>query len=601
MIFGRKSSIQNRFVKTIAALFFSFFILLIVGTYVLELFRTSAFVKNDLRVNAENKIEKIELRLSYIIQSLEAFATSSLAINSLIDTAGRTSYLPNAIDDLARIKEVKTLIMFDFAGKPIQSNISGRPDWFNLDNIRPAISISKKNLIFNKISNSMLIVIPISYYDTPQGGIVAEIDLIDILNQDLDNNLYQYHFTINNDWQYTNREIEPDTITAHARPLTESLLYPFNFELHLSQTRKSAMNPVTSTLFEMLFIGLAGIFVTVIFAAQAGKRLAQPIITLTERVRMDIHPCGPVGTDDELEILASTFDENTKNLLTAKNELESRVQVRTAQLEEKTQQLQLQHEKLEKVNRSLNQANSELKYLDKLKDEFISTVSHELRTPLTSIHGTLGLIHGGAVDGDQTKSRELIKIAMQNSERLSQLISDLLDMQKFAANKFDLKLDHISVNELIQNAISGSQGYAQGYSITLNYLAKAGDDYNLMADAHRLRQVMDNLISNAIKYSPQAGHVDIFTEHRAGKIRICVRDYGEGIPEQYQTIIFEKFTQVDSTDQRARSGTGPGLSICKDIISAHHGQIGFENMPDGGALFWFELELVEQTEKDLQL
>lgn len=586
----QKTSIQQRFVKTIVILILAFFILLATGTAILELLRLGIHANKELSQHAANNIEKIELRLSYIIQSLEAFAGSSLAINSLVDTAGRTSYLPNAIEDLSRMKEIQTIIMFDFSGKPIFSNVKTLPAWFTLQTIRPAISISKMNLIFNQQRGTFLVVIPIKYYDTPQGGIVAEISLTAILSENIRNSEYHYLFSVGRNWQYANRALDGNVISVTAVPPGQSILYPFDLRLQVSQSKKIAMQPVISTLYEMIFLGLTGIIAAVLIARQVGKKLAQPIITLTERVRRDIHPCGPIGTGDELEILAGTFDNNTRILIDAKNQLESHVRQRTAELEEKTRQLRQQHRELEKVNQSLTQANTELKYIDKLKDEFISTVSHELRTPLTSIRGTLALITAGVVNGDTDKENELINIALANSERLTDLISDLLDMQKFNAGMVELHRVNISVCDLLRNAVRGSQGYADQFQIRLDFLETAAADLWINADAHRARQVLDNLISNAIKYSPAGSPVEVYAEPKQHRVRICVRDHGAGIPEGFTNVIFEKFTQVDSSDQRSRNGTGLGLSICRDIIAAHHGDIGFDNMPDGGALFWFEID-----------
>ncbi len=590
MLSPKKTSIQQRYVKTIVMLVLAFFILLATGTAILEIFRLNTHVRQELTQQATNNIEKVELRLSYLIQNLQAFAASSLAINSLIDTAGRTSYLPNAIEDLARMKELHTIIMFDFSGKPIHSNTKTLPEWFTLQSVQPAISVAKMNILFNSQRGTFLVIVPISYYATPQGGIAAEISLTTILSENIGNKDYYYQFFVGRDWQFANRLIDGKVIGVTAMPPAQSILNPFQFSLRISQLKTTAMRPIISTLYEMLYLGLAGIIASVFIAWRVGKKLAQPIVTLTDRVRQDIHPCGPIGTHDELEILAKTFDENTRNLLDAKNQLELHVHERTAQLEDKTRQLQEQHQELEKVNQSLTQANTELKYIDKLKDEFISTVSHELRTPLTSIRGTLGLIAGGVVSNDHERHNELINIALANSERLTALISDLLDMQKFSAGMVELQRATISVDDLLRHAISGSLGYADQFKVHLVYQQATARDLWVHADAHRIRQVLDNLISNAIKYSPAGSSVEVFAEPKNNMIRISVRDHGPGIPDKFKSVIFEKFTQVDSTDQRARSGTGLGLSICKDIITAHQGEINFENMPDNGTLFWFELK-----------
>ncbi len=231
---------------------------------------------------------------------------------------------------------------------------------------------------------------------------------------------------------------------------------------------------------------------------------------------------------------------------------------------------------------------TERKRVDRLKDEFVSTVSHELRTPLTSIAGSLGLLVGGAAGELPEAALRLIRIAQSNSQRLVRLINDILDIEKIESGRTAFKFRRTDARALVEQTIDANRGYAEGFGVRvrLDAAAPAGEVY---ADADRLAQVLTNLISNAIKFSPQDSEVVVGIEDRDRTIRITVRDRGPGIPDEFRPRIFEKFAQADATAGRGKSGTGLGLSIARQIVLRLGGTIGFEDAPDGGTIFFVEL------------
>jgi signal transduction histidine kinase/ligand-binding sensor domain-containing protein len=270
--------------------------------------------------------------------------------------------------------------------------------------------------------------------------------------------------------------------------------------------------------------------------------------------------------------------------------LETRVAERTQALEESSITLSLRTKQLERSLTELATTNKELKRLDKLKDEFIATVSHELRTPLTAIRGAVGLIAQKVIAPDNPMYFNMLQTAQTNSERLAQLINDLLDLQKFAAGTFTLSFSQIDLLELTQQAVQAMQPYAKRYQVELMLDAGSDTDYLVYADALRLRQVVDNLISNAIKFSPATGIVMVRLSAQEQEVCFAVEDHGDGIPPAFEHRIFEKFSQADSSDSRAKEGTGLGLAICKKIIENHHGQIGYKTAVGQGTTFWFKLQ-----------
>ncbi|WP_218575835.1 sensor histidine kinase, partial [Pseudomonas yangonensis] len=230
---------------------------------------------------------------------------------------------------------------------------------------------------------------------------------------------------------------------------------------------------------------------------------------------------------------------------------------------------------------------AERKRIEQMKNEFVSTVSHELRTPLTAIAGSLGLINGGALGEVPQAMRQMLSIAHSNSQRLSALINDLLDMDKLVAGKMHFDLQTSLLQPLLEQTLLHNQPYAEQHQVQLRLQVES--DAQVRVDAQRLAQVMANLLSNAAKFSPSGGQVVVRLQHCGEMMRVSVSDNGPGIPEAFKSRIFSKFSQADSGDTRQQGGTGLGLAICKEIIERMGGHIGFDSSPGLGATFWFEL------------
>ncbi len=231
---------------------------------------------------------------------------------------------------------------------------------------------------------------------------------------------------------------------------------------------------------------------------------------------------------------------------------------------------------------------SERKQMEQMKAEFISTVSHELRTPLTSIKGSLGMVNSGILGELPEKAQRMITLAHNNTERLILLVNDLLDMEKIQAGKMDLHLEKINLTQLVRDSIEANQAYAHNLSVEV-VLLDSHQDCFVKADKNRLMQVMANLISNAAKYSPQNQQVEISLLTDKLSITVSIKDYGSGIPKEYHAKMFQKFTQVDSSDTRQKGGTGLGLNITKAIVEHHGGHINFNSELNKGSTFFFVL------------
>jgi PAS domain S-box-containing protein len=225
--------------------------------------------------------------------------------------------------------------------------------------------------------------------------------------------------------------------------------------------------------------------------------------------------------------------------------------------------------------------------LDRMKDEFISTVSHELRTPLTSLRGALGLLAGGALSSRPEKTQKMLEVAISNSDRLVRLVNDILDLERISSGKAQLHSTMCSAEDLLRRAASMQQASTPKPNIRIFFAAHG---VSVWADPERILQTLNNLISNAIKFSPPGSEIHLtarnLDDHEA---IIEVQDQGSGIPADKLEHIFDRFQQGDASDSRATGGTGLGLAICRSIINQHHGRIWATSAPTQGTIFHFTL------------
>jgi two-component system, OmpR family, sensor histidine kinase VicK len=231
---------------------------------------------------------------------------------------------------------------------------------------------------------------------------------------------------------------------------------------------------------------------------------------------------------------------------------------------------------------------SERRRLEKMKDEFISTVSHELRTPLTSLRASLGLISSGSLDKRPEKQKQMLEVAIGNCDRLVRLVNDILDFDRVEKGGMPLHLEVLPAGDLLRRAADVENEAALKAQITFRFDAPA--TVLVHVDQERILQVLSELVSNAIKFSPPQTIIKLAAQpSENGEVCIVVEDQGRGIAEDNLDMIFERFQQGDASDSRALGGTGLGLAICRRIVQQHGGRIWVESEPGKGSRFLFTL------------
>lgn len=218
------------------------------------------------------------------------------------------------------------------------------------------------------------------------------------------------------------------------------------------------------------------------------------------------------------------------------------------------------------------------------KTRFLHTVSHELRTPLTSIKGALDLINAGSAGDVPDKMSRLLEMAGRNSNRLNNLVVDLLLLQSSDAGKFTLDLTRVDLGALVRDAVLSFQSYADKLDVRVESDAPEGVFF-VKGDRKRLDQVINNLLSNAAKFSDSGGTVRVTLVREGPNLHLSVQDQGIGIPDGSEDKIFEEFGQIDSSDQRRFQGTGLGLSISRRIVDTHGGSIDYASILGVGTTF----------------
>ena len=274
-----------------------------------------------------------------------------------------------------------------------------------------------------------------------------------------------------------------------------------------------------------------------------------------------------------------------------------RLRQREAEQSELTADLRARAERMEleilQRGAELQRKNLLLEQAGRAKDLFLASMSHELRTPLHTVIGFSELLAEGKEGPLNDKQTRFVNHIRQDSMHLLELINDILDLSRIEAGKLDLKEESIDVRTAIEGAVSSVRTRYVAKSISLE--CRAADDLIVEADPVRLKQILYNLLSNAAKFTPRSGRVEVNAVPRDGFVEVSVADSGIGIPECDQALVFDKFYQAGNTVAGVSEGTGLGLAITKRLVEEHGGRIWVRSTPGAGSCFSFTMPLARMT------
>jgi signal transduction histidine kinase len=239
--------------------------------------------------------------------------------------------------------------------------------------------------------------------------------------------------------------------------------------------------------------------------------------------------------------------------------------------------------------------------LAQVKDDFIASLSHELRTPLYAITGFVELLQKNKVK-DPVVQQEFMGRISQNADRLVALVDELLDASRLEAGRIELDLADVNIGEMVSETLASLESLGAKKNLVITTSITGGGDRPIiaLADRQRLKQVLVNIVGNAIKFSPPAGRIGVRVSARDGQVRVETSDQGPGIPPDDLSLLFTKFYRTETSVKNAVSGTGLGLYISKMIMDSHGGSIGVQSIVGQGSTFYFALPLKATVEAETE-
>jgi signal transduction histidine kinase len=309
-----------------------------------------------------------------------------------------------------------------------------------------------------------------------------------------------------------------------------------------------------------------------------GQKLAQADLVNFAETNL----AGAIGAASARLVMDNVVKEETITL----DEV-MRIMEQTREAVEHSRLMESKNSELKTLTLQLTAANEQLKNLDRLKADFITTVTHELRTPVTSIRSLSNIILDYSDELDETRKKEYLQILVSESDRISRLINQVLDIEKIQSDATAMRFEVVDFVQIVRGTALGMQRLFEEKSVEMHLMFPPKSTSMMVSgDRDWLVQVVVNLLSNALKFcDQQAGSVAISLGENAKEVILMVKDNGAGIAPSARDFIFEKFTQLNSRELGKPQGTGLGLFITKNIVEKHGGTIRLESVPGQGATF----------------
>ena len=692
-------------------------------------------LKTSLSTSVSHVSKMVGQRLAYQHENITNFSRNHFIINGMVHPEGREEYLSKMVDDFSRLQSIYAVTIIDYAGNTIYSSVPFPPVYKDLYYLRPALETGEPVINLDKDNGHIVITEPIQHYETPIGAVVVEIDLEDLISLILPVNETRYYRLYSKDqllFSHNYQEAASYIIFDREWDQEElSFLHRLAIRFEMGALKSVLLKPVKTVIDRLVFISVVFLLITILIAWKIGDSLSRPILTMVDKTRLSETDTSvrfsPLGTDDELEILARALDNRDMQLQQYQSNLEYLVERRTNELT--TTNLKLEQEIAERkmvgvklarqeartraivnnlldaiitidamglietfnpaaenifgylreevigrnvkmlmpdpyhsehdtylhnyrsteisriigmgrevsgrrkdgstfpmdlsVNRiedeetfmfagiirditdrkeageKLLLAKTEAEKANRAKSEFLANMSHEIRTPMNAVLGFSDLLTGIITDKRQKNYLNAIRAA---GKSLLIIINDILDLSKIEAGRLELKYEFVNPATILEEI---RQIFRPKFAEKrLSFQIQTDQDLPsaLLIDETRIRQILFNLVGNAVKFTETGGvtltaqYTQTDAETHTGTFKVSVADTGIGIPKKDQTIIFESFRQQDGQSTKKYGGTGLGLTITKRLTEMMNGHISMQSTVGVGSVFEIVFDGIEKAE-----
>jgi len=708
-----------------------FFIGSVVGMMLIVLTTVSTFLIVELRselqqglsTKTHNVSKRLETRLDYFQESIVHFSQSHFIISGISLPQNRDVYLKKMVDYFSQLQSISGITLLDYTGNSIYSNLAPPKNYSRMYYLRPILELGEQFIGFSRDYNNILMIFPIKHYETPIGAVVVEIDLKDLVSRILPAEQSEFYRLYSKNKLILSHNYEKqkvyvqscDSCWKEQLPIIKQL----GIRIEIGILQSKYFKPIFKLILQLLIFGIVFIILAILISTRLGNSLSKPILSMVSKARRSESEnnirFSPLGTGDELEILAEALDKRDQQLNEYQNNLENQVKERTQKLFETTRELEKEiHERKQtskrleisetriraivenlldgiisidingivdtfnpaaetifgydkteiigknvnllmpdpyhsnhnsylnnyletgnaqiigigrevsgkrkdgtsfpielsvsttlleekrifigvirditerkKAEEELKKAKEEAESANKAKSIFLANMSHEIRTPMNAVIGFSDLLSSLITDEKQKSYLESIRVS---GKTLLGLINDILDLSKIEAGKIHLQFETVNPHNIFKEIkqIFHFKTSERNLDFILDIDPKL--PMCIQLDEIRFRQILFNLIGNAVKFTEQGCikiSVQIFGEIDQNTIdlKITIEDTGIGIHQSQLETIFEAFVQQDGQSTRKYGGTGLGLAISKHLIEMMNGHISVKSVVGKGSTF----------------